>query len=173
MKNTKLGFLALCGIALLSAAPSFAATSVKITNGGFGQIATKTDQFGVAICNTGAQTVNLPIPATVAVDSVTANLLITTPLNVGQCVYSYLSYGQFNMKPGQTYLVQVAIDPQRTVITNSDSATVYTVTVPVPAVVAPVAVASPLKTLTADANIQFSNPFKIAWKWLGKIYKGF
>ena len=61
------------------------------------------------------------------------------------------------MKAWQTYSANVTINLKHTVISNSDNAASYSVSVP--------SQAGNNANLTANAKSQFANPFIAAWNW--------
>lgn len=111
------------------------AAGVTLTNGGLGQVAGNTQSFGVAVCNGGASAVSQSVPVTVSSNGQTATVSSAAPIAAGVCTYSYVNYGALGMAAGQAYSVSVTIDPNKTVISNSNNQATYSVTVP-PATVA-------------------------------------
>jgi hypothetical protein len=156
-------FITLLSVAALALPALSLAASVTLTNGGLGQIAGNTQNFGVAVCNGGSATVSQSVPVAVTVGSQTGSILSASSIKAGACAYSYLAYSTFGMQAGNTYSVAVTIDPQHTVITNTNNQTTYSVTVPGNAVAqAPGANANG----TADVSAQSGNWLSAFWNWL-------
>lgn len=166
MKNTSLAVAAFCAVFIGSMSLAFAA-SFDLTNGGLGQAALNPQQFGVAVCDKSSDALTSAVPVTVTVGGQSATVSSVSPIAAGQCAYSYVSYSQLDMQPGQTYSVSVTVDPQHTVASNSNDEANYSVTVPGGAQ------ASAKNTnLTADVAGQLSNPFSAAWNWIAGLFKG-
>ena len=106
------------------------AASVVLTNGGLGQIAGNTQSFGLAVCNGGAVTIAQSVPILVSVNGTTATITSAASIAPGVCEYSYANYNQLGMVAGQTYSVNTTIDPNRTLISNSNNQATYSITVP-------------------------------------------
>jgi hypothetical protein len=144
---------------ILGASASLAlAAGLTLTNGGLGQTAANPQQFGVAVCAGSGQALSASVPLTVTVGSQSATITSASSITAGACQYSYIPYSQLNMQSGQTYSVNVTIDPQHTLISNSNNTATYSVTVPSQ-------VAAGNNNLTADASNQLSNPFMAVWNW--------
>jgi hypothetical protein len=163
----KHSLIALAGLsALLLPAASFAAT-VNLYNGGFGQIASNAQNFGVAICNGGTKAVTQSVPVTVATLGQTATVASAPSIAAGSCTYGYLAYAQLGMQPGNTYSVTVTIDPARTVISNKNNQAVYSITVPKLA-----AANGSAANGTANVGTQSGNFFSIIGNWLSSLFGG-
>lgn len=167
MKQTIIRAFSIAGFLLLSGSVAFAAT-LTLTNGGLGQIAANPQQFGVAVCAGAEKGLSQSVPVSVTVNGKSASISSASSIAAGNCGYSYLPYSQLGMQAGQTYSVDVVIDPQHTVSSNGNNESVYSVTVPGQA--APVAV-QPSKNLTANISTQFANPITVLWNWLGDLYR--
>jgi hypothetical protein len=115
-----IGFFAVFGMAL-----SASAAGVILTNGGFGQRSGETAHFGFAVCNGGTVAFSGNVPVTVSANNITQTITVASSIPVASCTYSYLPYATFNMVPGYTYSVSVTIDPQHSVITNTDNQITY------------------------------------------------
>lgn len=182
MKKSLNGGAAIAGlIAMVFAAipaASFAA-GVVLRNGGLGQAASNESQFGVAVCNGGTVAVTKSVPVSIAANGKSASVTSASAIAPGACEYSYVSYSQFAMRAGATYSVAVTIDPQKTLITNSDNQASYSVTVPGSSSlgsaaphpsVAPTGLAtvqpSPASANTANVNQQSGNIFAALWHWV-------
>jgi hypothetical protein len=171
MKQTIIKSSTLAGLMFLIASSAFAAT-FTLTNGGLGQTVANTQQFGVAVCNKSTANLTQSVPIVVTTNGESATISSASTIQAGSCEYSYLPYSQLGMKSGETYSVNVTIDPQNSVISNSDNATVYNVTVPGQAMVA--ANNTPTQpNLTANIASQFANPLVSLWNWLGDFYRSF
>ena len=148
-----------CLFLLMAPSASFAA-SIDIINGGIGQVSSNPQQFGVAVCNEGDETLTSALPITVTVADQTVTTSSTAPIDAGQCLYTYLDYSQFNMQPSQTYSVDVVIDPQHTVVSNTNNEATYSVIAP-----SQLAVAKNIN-LMADAVGILSAPFAAFWNFI-------
>jgi hypothetical protein len=164
MKQTIIKISTIAGFLFFAAGTSFAA-SMTLSNGGLGQVATKPSQFGVAVCNKSGTDLAQAVPIIVTTNGESATISSVATIQAGTCSYSYLPYSQLGMTAGQTYSVNVIVDPQHSVSSNSDNATVYTVTVP-----AQTTAAQPSANLTANISSQFPNPLVAVWDWLGSLY---
>jgi hypothetical protein len=151
------------GLAIAIPAASFAA-GVVLTNGGLGQVASNPSQFGVAVCNGGFATVSQSVPVSIAVNGQTATISSAASIAPGACQYSYVSYDQLGMQAGQTYSATATIDPQASLISNTDNQATYSVTVP-----GTLAVATQ-PAPTADVNAQSGNIFASFWHWLVNLF---
>jgi hypothetical protein len=171
MKQTIIKISTFAGLMFLIASSAFAAT-FTLTNGGLGQAAANTQQFGVAVCNKSTANLTQPVPVVVTTNGESATISSASTIQAGSCEYSYLPYSQLGMKSGVAYAVSVTIDPQDSVISNSDNATVYNVTVPGQVAVA-VNNTPAQSNLTADIASQFANPLVSLWNWLGDLYRSF
>lgn len=160
MKNVFIVFLGFSAVALPAAAFAAGAGTPNLYNGGFGQIAGNTQDFGVAVCNGGAATVTQAVPVSVAVGGQTANILSPAPLKPGACAYSYLTYSQLGMQAGASYSVTVTV--------NGASQAVYRITVPGGAA----AGAATLNAAngTANANAQFGDFFTMMQNWFKGMF---
>lgn len=118
-----IGFMGLAGV-------SFAASGVVLTNAGLGQKTGDSAHFGVAICNEGGVSLATPAPLSLTANNVTVTAASISPLAAGACGYTYFSYASFGMSAGQTYSVQVAIDPAGTLGASVEVPVSYKVTVP-------------------------------------------
>jgi hypothetical protein len=160
MKKIVITTLGLVGLTLLSVSAAMAA-SLTLTNGGLGQAAANPQEFGVAVC-AGNSALTQSVPVTVSVGSQSATVSSAASIAAGSCEYTYLPYSQLAMQAGQTYTVNVTVDPQHTISANSNNETAYGVTVPTQ----PVAETAQSKNLTADVASQFPNPFTVVWGWI-------
>ena len=142
---------------ILPLATTFAAGT--LTNGGLGQSAADTANFGVAVCNQGASAVTDVVPLTVTANGITAEAESLAPLNANSCGYTYLSYDQFNMQAGQTYDVSVAIQDGA-----PDS---YSITAPG---AASDAAQSDAAQQTATVTTQSGNVFSNIWNWFIHLF---
>lgn len=149
---------------LVLPAVSFAA-GINLYNGGFGQIAGDTQNFGVAVCNGGEKTVDQPALVSVAVAGQTAAVLSASPLPQGSCGYSYLNYSQLGMQAGGTYSVTATIDPGHTLISNSNNQAVYRITVP-----RNLTITIPASNETAIVNTQSGDFFTMLANWFTNIW---
>jgi|GEM_PF-2437709 hypothetical protein len=165
MKKTTAFLFGISAVLLGASANLSLAAGVALTNGGLGQIANSPQQFGIAVCNGGAQALTNSVPVAVVVGDKNATIPSASSIAPKQCAYSYAPYSQFDMQPGQTYSVNVAIDPQHSVITNTDNQATYSVTVPSQEA------ATNGAGLTADASDQLSNPFAAVWNWFVGLFK--
>ncbi|MDE2018867.1 MAG: hypothetical protein KGJ13_00805 [Patescibacteria group bacterium] len=130
MKN-KLIFSGIVVGLLAATLPALAAVpGVQLGHGGIGQKAGDTTDFGVAICNNGAQTVSA-VPFAVTLNGKTVAATVDGPLSAN-CQYTYLTYSIFDVTAGNTYSATVAIDPNHILGTAAVAAlATYTITVPV------------------------------------------
>lgn len=160
MKNMKV--LALSAVGLLAVVlPALSlAAGYTLTNGGLGQIAGNTANFGVAVCNGGKTATTASVPMAVTANGVGITTNSASNIAAGACAYTYLPYSEFNMQAGKAYDVSVAIDPNHTAITNTNNQTSYTVTVP----------SSTGNAGTADVNAQSGNLIMKFWSWLTKLF---
>lgn len=142
----------------LLAASAFAA-GVTLTNGGLGQVATNHQQFGVAVCNGGKASVAQSVPVSISANGVTVSVASVAPIAAGQCAYTYVTYSGLNMAAGGTYSVSATIDPNHTVITNSNNQASYTVAVPAASVAAQTSGAGQSGNFLAVIGTAFSNFF--------------
>ncbi len=165
MKTTITKILGVSVLLVLSAGSALAAT-ITLTNGGLGQVASNPQQFGVAVCS--SQTLSQSVPVNITVVGKTATINSVPMIKSGACEYSYVDYAQFGMEAGKTYDVDVVIDPQHSISSNSNNETVYSVTVPGNTTTA---VANSNANLTANISSQFSNPLVAFWQWLGDLYR--
>jgi hypothetical protein len=150
---------------ILGASASLAlAAGLALTNGGLGQTAANPQQFGVAVCAGSGQALSASVPMTISVGSQNANITSASSIAAGTCQYSYIPYSQLSMQAGQTYSVNVTIDPQHSVISNSNNTATYSVTVPSQTA------AANNNNLTADASDQLSNPFLAIWNWFIDLF---
>ena len=144
------------------------AAGVNLINGGFGQIASNPQRFGIAVCNAGKTVVNQTVPVSVAVGGQSVTITSATPINAGACTYSYLTYSQLNMQAGAPYSVTVTIDPARTIIANKNNQTVYNITVPKAPAASPAT--NPAANQTANASAQSGNFFTMLGNWLMGLF---
>lgn len=133
------------------------AAGVSLVNGGLGQAAGDTNDFGVAVCNHGAQAVAQSVLVSVTANNTTKSVSSAPSISAGACAYSYLPYREFGMAAGKTYAVSVTVDPQQTV-TKSDT-TSYSVTVPGAA------------QTSQTANVSANNPFSAIWNWFTGLFR--
>jgi hypothetical protein len=164
MKKTLISIIGLAALAIPAA--SFAA-GVVLTNGGLGQVAANPSQFGVAACDGGTKTVNQSVPISITVNGQSATISSAASIAPGACEYSYIPYSQLGMQAGQTYSVAVTIDPQKTLISNSNNQATYSVTVPGGLAAAANSAAG---ANTADVNAQSGNIFASFWHWLTNLF---
>jgi CARDB len=156
MKKTFATIVAFSAILFLPTLSAFAA-GITLTNGGLGQAASTPNQFGVAVCNTGATALSQSVPVSVTVNGQSQTISSASSIAVGACAYAYLPYSQFNMQPGTSYTAQVVIDPGATVISNTNNSASYSITVPgTPA--------------TADVSAQSGNIFIAFWNWFKGLF---
>jgi hypothetical protein len=165
--NMKQSLIAAVGLSALVLPALSLVASINLQNGGLGQLANNVQNFGVAVCNGGASAVNQSVPVSVSASNQTASVLSASSIAKGACTYSYLSYAQLNMQPGSTYTVVVTIDPNRTVISNSNNQTSYTVTVP-----GAIAQAPSSANGTANVGVQSGNFFSMLLNWLVGLFGG-
>ncbi|HEX4104114.1 MAG TPA: hypothetical protein VHZ04_01385 [Candidatus Paceibacterota bacterium] len=159
MKSLTVSALGLFAVAL----PALSlAASITLTNGGLGQIAADTTNFGVAICNGSKTALSASVPVSVTANGVSETTNSAGSIAAGVCEYTYLPYSQFNMQAGGTYSVAVAIDPNHTVITNTNNQTSYSVTVPT----AQASAGAQGSAGTADVSAQSGNVFIAVWDFL-------
>ena len=162
MKRLTVSALGLLAVAL----PALSlAASITLTNGGLGQIAGNTAEFGIAVCNGGATALSASVPVSVTANGVNASVSSASSIAPGACAYTYLPYSQFNMQAGETYTVAVAIDPNHTAITNANNETSYSVTVPSAA-----QASQDMQAGTADVSAQSGNIFTAFWNWLVHLF---
>lgn len=171
MKQTLIKASATTGLFLFAAGTSFAAT-LTLTNGGLGQVAAQPQQFGVAVCAGATQGLSQSVPVVVTANGKSQTVSSAASVAAGSCEYSYLSYNSFDMQAGNTYSVDVTVDPQHSVSSNANNETAYSVTVPGQAAQA-AAVTAQNGNLTANISSQFSNPLVTLWNWLGDLYRSF
>jgi hypothetical protein len=157
MKKTTAIFFGFAAIILGASATLAFAAGLTLTNGGLGQTTANLQQFGVAVCAGSGQALTTSVPMTVTVGSQSANISSASSIAAGTCQYTYIPYSQFGMQSGQTYSVNVVIDPHQTAISNSNNSATYSVTVPNQS--------AANKNLTADASGQLSNPIAWLWNW--------
>lgn len=156
MKKTLTTIVALSAILFLPTLSAFAA-GITLTNGGLGQAASNPSQFGVAVCNTGATALAQSVPVSVTVNGQSETVSSAASIAVGSCAYSYLPYSEFNMQPGTSYTAQVTIDPNATVISNTNNSASYSITVPgIPG--------------TADVSAQSGNFLAAFWNWFKGLF---
>lgn len=142
------------------------AAGVSLTNGGLGQLAANTQQFGAAVCNTTTNAFTGSVPVSITVGSETIIVSTTPSISGGQCEYTYVNYSRFGMQGGQTYSVAVTIDPQHTVISNTNNEATYMITVP------GVLAQSGNGNLTATVSRNVSdNIFVIVWDWIVGLFR--
>ncbi len=77
---------AFTALALLTPALSLAA-GVVLSNGGFGQAAGNPQNFGVAVCNHGTETVTQSVPVSVTVGDRSTSIMSGAPIKAGTCSY--------------------------------------------------------------------------------------
>jgi hypothetical protein len=165
-KNASL-FVGFFAILVVGASPSFAASiSLNLSNGGLGQSASNPRQFGVAVCNKSGTAITSSVPVSISVGGKSATISSAASIASGQCQYSYVDYAQFDMQPGQTYSVDVAINSQSGAISGASNEAVYSVTVP-----AQTTAVVNNNNLTANASAQLSNPFSVVWNWITGLFK--
>ncbi len=157
---------AFTALALLTPALSLAA-GVVLSNGGFGQAAGNPQNFGVAVCNHGTETVTQSVPVSVTVGDRSTSIMSGAPIKAGSCSYSYLPYAPLAMEAGHTYIVAVAVDPNHSIITNTDNQVSYDVTVPN----SPSAAAGASSAQSANVNAQSGNFFTMLLDWLSRLFK--
>jgi hypothetical protein len=114
--------LVLIGVAV---ATSASAASVTLTNGGFGQRNNDANSFGFAVCNGSATSFSGRVPVVVTANGITQTVSFTSSLAPSACSYTYLSYATFNMVSGKTYSISVTIDPQHSLVTNTNNRATY------------------------------------------------
>jgi hypothetical protein len=129
MKNV-IVVVGLAVAAVMSIAPVFAASGIVLINSGLGQKSGNVTNFGVAVCNNGTGNLAQAVPIRITANGQTGTVSSPAPLQAGSCGYSYISYATFNMSRGQTYSVAVTIDPNRTVVSNTNTQAAYSITVP-------------------------------------------
>lgn len=162
----KKALISIIGLTVLAIPAASFAASVTLTNGGLGQVASNPSQFGVAVCNGGTKAISQSVPVSVSVNGQTANISSTASIAAGSCQYSYVPYSELDMQAGKTYSVSATIDPQKTLITNSNNQATYSVTVPG----AQSAATQPEMANTADVNAQSGNIFTAFWGWLTRLF---
>jgi hypothetical protein len=150
-------------LAALIPALTASAGSIVLVNGGFGQLAGNSQNFGIAICNQGTNALNHAVPVTVSTGEKTVNISSVPSIKAGGCEYSYLAYKDLGMKAGNTYSVVVTIDPQHSVISNTTNKTTYSAVVPA-------GVASAGSKATANASAQSGNFFAAIWNWIVSLF---
>ncbi len=155
------------GVAALALPLAVLAAGVNLYNGGLGQVAGDMQNFGVAVCNGGAKAVTQAVPVTVAVGGQTATVTSASSIQPKACAYSYLTYGALSMRTGKTYSVTVTIDPVRTLISNSNNQTVYSITVPGAA-----AALNGGQNQTANVNAQSGDFFSMIKNWFSNLFGG-
>jgi hypothetical protein len=166
MKNTSLAGAVFIAVLVASAGSALAfAGGFDLTNGGLGQAALNTQQFGLAVCNKSPQALVAAVPIVVKVNNQSITVPSVSPIASGKCAYSYVDYSQFDMKAGQTYTANVTIDPQHTAASNIDNTVNYSIVVPA-------AAAANNANLTANADSQLSNPILEAWNWVMGLFGG-
>jgi hypothetical protein len=165
MKNTFV-FIGVSAIMLFAWAASSFAAGLDLVNGGLGQVATNPQQFGIAVCDKGSQPVSASLPIAVDTNGQMETISSAASIAAGQCEYSYLDYSQLNMQPGQSYSVNVTIDPQHTEISNSDNSATYSVTVP-----GKMSATQTGAGLTANASNQLSSPIAAFFNWFFGLFK--
>lgn len=148
----------------LSVATAFAAVKPALTHGGLGQIAGDTQNFGVAVCNSGTKAVAQAASLSVNANGRTVTVNSAAPINAGACTYTYLSYAQFGMEQGRTYPVAVTIDG------NTGGQATYSLAVPTTSQAAAVKAAA--AQATADVNVQSGNFFSMIANWFSGLFGG-
>ena len=159
--------IAACGIFSLGLPIVSFGAGVNLLNGGFGQAVNDPQNFGVAVCNSGAEILADAVPLSVTVGEHTILTSSVNNLAPSKCEYTYLPYAQAGMETGQTYSVTVTIDSNHTIISSTDNQTTYSITVPG----APVARVAGNDSGTANASAQFGNFFSMLTNWFGGFFK--
>ena len=106
--------------------------------------------LAVAVCSSNALSQNVPISITASGKTVTINS--APSISAGACTYSYVSYSALSMQAGGTYDVDVVIDPQHTVSSNSNNEAIYNIVVP--------GVAAP--TVSANAHAKYDGEYQLS-----------
>lgn len=126
----KLTFSAVAVAVFALGASTVFAANMTLTSGGLGHQGGDVLTFGFAVCNGGATALTTSVPVTVSANGVVVNTESPAPIAPGACEYAYLPYASFNMTGGETYSVNVTVDPNKTVISNTNNQSSYTLAVP-------------------------------------------
>lgn len=155
-------------IATIAIAPALAATGVILHNGGLGQTAGDTKNFGVAVCNGGTKAVTQSVLVSVSANEATADIASASSIAAHKCEYTTVAYAAFNMQAGQSYQVSVTIDPKHTIISNTDNQASYNITVPA----GQTAQTNVAANGSANANAEAGNVFASIFQWLAHFFTG-